>query len=114
MPDTTFNLHWYEGPAHINGVEFTNVHVSEHADSDGPGVIKSWEGTASVPKRSAPTITAAWLEEAMQQPVEVRLEGDAVGRAYITGAALHNDNGRERWSVDFTGTGPSPWVKGGA
>jgi hypothetical protein len=110
MSETTFSLHSYRGPAHINGVDFTNVHASEHADSEGIVINKGWDGTATTRVRhSDSTITPDWLEA--PGPVPVRIPDIGTGLAFLTGAALTNDDGLKYWEIEFTGSGPSPWAE---
>ena len=113
MPKTTFSLHWYNGPAQINGVDFANVHISEHADSEGIVIDMGWDGTATVSRKSAPAITPRWVTALLESmaPVEVRLPDGGTGRAYLTDAALTHDGTLEYWKIGFTGVGPSPWAE---
>ncbi|MEU5742018.1 hypothetical protein ABZ784_29005 [Streptomyces tendae] len=113
MPETTFSLHSYRGPAQINGVDFAHVTISEHADSGVDTVIKGWEGSAKVSKTDAPTITPEWMENTARKTViEVQLPDGGTGQAYPTGAAHVQDGSLEYWTIDFTGIGPSPWDGG--
>lgn len=102
MPEITFSLSRYDGPASVNGVQFAEVHLSEHAESDGDGVLKGWEGTAEVARSEAPEVHPDW---ALSGPVEVGLPGGGTGNAYIHGMTL--TDGRY-WKVDLSGAGPSP------
>jgi hypothetical protein len=107
-------LHSYHGPAQINGIDFTDVHVSEHADSEGIVIHMGWEGAATVSRKSAPAINPGWVTALLEsmQPVEVRLPEIGTGRAYLTDATLTHDGVLEYWQIEFTGSGPSPWAEG--
>ncbi|HVK16332.1 MAG TPA: hypothetical protein VM533_05240 [Fimbriiglobus sp.] len=110
MSKTTFSLHSHDGPAQINGVDFTAVHISEHADSEGIVILKGWEGTATVLVKDAPAITPEWSEDAVRKPVEVRLPEGGTGQALLTDV-FYIDDGLEYWRISFTGVGPSPWAE---
>ncbi|MFF7452107.1 MULTISPECIES: hypothetical protein [unclassified Streptomyces] len=101
MPEISFDLHRYDGPATVNGVQFAEVHLSEHADSDGDGVLKGWEGTAEVARSEAPDVTPDWALTSVQ----VRLPEGGTGTAYIHGMTL--TDGRY-WKLELCGSGPSP------
>ncbi|MFZ3556464.1 MULTISPECIES: hypothetical protein [unclassified Streptomyces] len=102
MPEMSFSLSRYDGPAVVNGVRFTEVHLREHADSVGDGVLKGWEGTAEVARSEAPEVHPDW---ALPGPVAVQLPEGGSGNAYIHGMTL-TDN--RYWEVNLSGTGPSP------
>jgi hypothetical protein len=102
MPEISFSLSRYDGPAVVNGVQFAEVHLSEHADSDGDGILKSWDGTAEVARSEAPEVSPDW---ATSGPVEVRIPEGGSGNAYIHGMTL--TDGRY-WKVELSGAGPSP------
>lgn len=109
MAKTTFSLHWYDGPATINGVEFPDVHVGEHADSDGTVICKGWEGVATVSKTNAPAINSEWMNTTAQKPsIEVLLPAGGSGQAHVTEAAFVDDDGFRYWRICFAGVGPSP------
>jgi hypothetical protein len=103
MPETTFNLYSYDGPAFVNGVQFGEVHLRESADSDGGTIRKSWEGEGVVSTSDAPEVSPAWAD--IEGPIEVRLPAGGTGLAHLTAMAL--TDGR-MWSVELVGEGPSP------
>ncbi|MBW5420278.1 hypothetical protein GKQ77_01665 [Streptomyces sp. BG9H] len=103
MSQITFSLSRYDGPAVIGGIRFAQASLREQADQEGDGVIKSWEGTASVARSEASEVTPEWLER--PGPVKVGLPEGGTGTAHITGAALIDDR---LWELDLVGAGPSP------
>lgn len=107
MTQISFDLHRYDGPASVNGVDFARVRLAESAEQHGEGVLKSWEGTAEVSRSRAPEVSPDW---ASAGPVEVRLPEGGTGTAYITGMTLSDNNevGIETWTLDLAGKGPSP------
>ena len=116
MPETTFSLRHYDGPATINGVEFTAVRINEHASSEGGRIRKGWDGVATVPRSDAPTITPEWMDAtAREDVINVRLPGSSqrpdgyTGRARPTNATYVDDDGFRYWRISFAGIGPSPW-----
>lgn len=101
MPEISFSISWYDGHATVNGVQFAEVHLWEHADSEGDGVLKGWQGTAEVARSNAPDVTPDWALTS----VEVRLPEGGAGTAYIHGMTL--TDGRY-WKLELSGAGPSP------
>ncbi|MCI4143049.1 hypothetical protein [Streptomyces sp. MMS20-AI2-20] len=101
MPDLTFSLSRYDGPATVNGVPFAEVHLIEHAHTEGDGLLKSWEGTAEVARREAPGVSPDWALDVVQ----VQLPGGGEGTAYVHNMTL--TDGRY-WKLDLSGRGPSP------
>lgn len=99
----TFSLSRYDGPATIHGVEFTEVHLVESAESGDHTVVKSWEGTAEVAMSEAPEVSPEWAT--VPDQVDVRLPEGGTGTAYITNFALID--GRF-WKVELLGKGASP------
>lgn len=112
MPKAMFSLHRYDGPAQINGLDFANVHVSEHADSEGIVIHMGWEGVATTPRQATPAVTPEWMHATSQKDsIEVLLPSGGSGQAYPTEAAYVDDDGYRYWRIVFTGIGPSPWAE---
>lgn len=103
MPEISFSLSRYDGPATVGGIHFSKVHLVESAEAGDSTVTRSWEGTAEVAKSEAPEVAPEWAFA--PGPVPVRLPEGGVGSAYITDLTL--TNGRF-WSVELVGKGPAP------
>lgn len=101
MPEISNSISRYDGPASVNGVDFAEVHLSEHAEPEGDGFLKSWEGTVEVARGEAPEVSPDW---ATSGPVEVRLPDGRTGNAYIH---MMLTDGRYS-EVTLVGAGPSP------
>lgn len=106
MPDLTFSLSRYDGPATINSVEFPKTRLVEHADLDNGAIRKQWEGEAEVLRSEAPRVSPQWAD--IEGPVEIRLPGGEVVWAHIVGMTLtdNNDLGIEVWRLELVGVGP--------
>lgn len=88
----------YEGPAAINGVEFSEVRLREYLD----GHLRGWEGTSRIPAARIPEGFSPNF--AGNDPVPVELPDGRHGMALVTNVSFDGTT----WTIDLTGTGPAP------
>ncbi|MEU4091832.1 hypothetical protein [Streptomyces sp. NPDC026673] len=103
MSETSLSLSRYDGPARIGGIDFAEVHLSEHAGTESGESRMGWEGTAEVTRSEAPGIGPEWAVK--PGPLEVRLPHGGVGSANIRSLSLTDGT---FWVVELLGVGPSP------
>jgi len=88
----------YEGPADIDGVEFTHVRLRECAD----GYLRGWEGTTQISAADTPEGFSPNLSG--NDPVPVELPDGRRGQALVTNVSFDGSH----WTLHLMGTGPAP------
>lgn len=95
----TGGLFFYQGPATIGGVAFTEVSLREERHPFEDSYLQTWEGTAVVPATAMPPLFGM----PNTPTLEVQLPDGRMGRAF---ASAQHDAGR--WTLEITGEGPAP------
>lgn len=92
-------LFFYEGPATIGGVAYTDVSLHEQRHPFDDSYVRSWEGTAVIPRPAEPPLFGM----PNTPTLEVELPD---GRRGTACASARWDEGR--WTLDIIGEGPAP------
>lgn len=92
-------MFFYEGPATIGGVAFSQVSLREERQPFDLVYLASWQGTAVVPASAAPPLFGM----PNTPTLEVQLPDGRAGRVC---ASARCDKGR--WTLEITGEGPAP------
>lgn len=105
----TFELHRYDGPATVAGIDFPRVQLWEGAESGTQGVpvIRWWEGGIKCSRLDVPDLTPTAAAAMTEGTVDVVVPNVGEGRAYVAQVTLTD---QYLWEVELRGTGPSPLV----